>query len=265
MRRAIITMQSRNARAFLAGAFALLLALILLAAWCARAARVGGVAETRLELEQNQLTNLIYFVQQAETAQRGYLLMGEDKYLAPYQIAAPQVSVVLAQLGAVTDISAVRPQVDGKMEELADTIALAKAGKRDEALALVRTDAGLHRMGQTRQWVAAQQAVVAGRLAAIRAGDEHNAVMFEITALLCIVAAAGLGWAVISGYGAQTHRLLDLNDELNRIFTLSADILAVVDEEGALLSLNPAWTQVTGRRAGFWTGTRLFAGHRACG
>ena len=258
MRRAITTLQSRNARVFLAGAFGLLLALILLAAWCARAARVGGAAETQLELEQTQLTNLIYYVQQAETAQRGYLLLGEDRYLAPYQLSVPQVPVVLDQLGAVADISTVRPLVEGKMQELAETIALAKAGRRDEALALVRTDAGLRRMGQTRDWVAVQQAGVAGRLAAIRAEDEHNAVLFEITALLSIVAGGGLAWVVISGYGAQTRKLLDLNDELNRIFTLSADILAVVDEDGLLLSLNPAWTQVTGRRAGFGTGTRLF-------
>ena len=258
MRRAITTMQSRNARVFLAGAFGLLLALILLAAWCARAARVGGVAEAQLQQEQIQLTNLIYYVQQAETAQRGYLLMGEDKYLTPYQLAAPQVSVVLDALAAETDISTIRPLVDGKMDEVAQTIALAKAGKRDEALALVRADAELRRMGQTRDWAAAQQADVAGRLAAIQADDERNAVMFEVTALLCIVAAAGLGWVVIGGHAAQTRRLLDLNDELNRIFNLSADILAVVDEDGQLLSLNPAWTQMTGRRAGFRTGTRLF-------
>jgi CHASE3 domain sensor protein len=146
MRRAITTVQSRNARGFLAGAFALLLALILLAAWCGRAARQGPVAETRLEQEQIQLTSLIYFVQQAETAQRGYLLMGEDKYLTPYQLAVPQVPVVLAQLGTQRDISTVRPLVEGKMQELAQTVALAQAGKHDEALALVRTDAGLRRM-----------------------------------------------------------------------------------------------------------------------
>jgi PAS domain S-box-containing protein len=258
MRRAITTAQSRNARAYLAAAFALLLALILLAAWCGHAARQGSATETQLQQEQIQLTNLIYYVQQAETAQRGYLLMDEDRYLAPYQIAVPQVPVALAQLGAVRDISAVRPMVEGKMQELAETIALAKAGKHDDALALVRTDAGLRRMAQTRQWVAAAQADVAQRLTAIRAEDQRNADLFEITALLCILAAVGLAWVVIRGHRGQTRLLLDLNDELNRIFTLSADILAVVDEQGGLISLNPAWTQVTGQRSGFRTGACLF-------
>ncbi|HYP62413.1 MAG TPA: CHASE3 domain-containing protein, partial [Acidocella sp.] len=255
MRQAVRTMQSRNARAFLLGAFALLLALILLAAWYGQVARDGARAESRLEQEQIQLTSLLYYVQQAETAQRGYLLMGEERYLTPYDIAVPQVPVVLAELGTMTDISAVRPLVEGKMGELADTLALAKAGQRDAALALVRTDDGLHYMRQTRAWVAAQQQDVAQRLAAIRAADERNASLFEITALLCVLATGGLAWAVISVYHRQTRRLIDLHDELNRVFTLSADILAVVDQEGRLLSANPAWTKVTGRRAD----TNLFA------
>jgi PAS domain S-box-containing protein len=106
--------------------------------------------------------------------------------------------------------------------------------------------------------VAAAQADVARRLTAIRAEDERNAEMFEITALLCILAAVGLAWVVIRGHRGQTRLLLDLNDEFNRIFTLSADILAVVDEEGGLISLNPAWTQVTGLCSGFRTGICLF-------
>jgi PAS domain S-box-containing protein len=248
MKRAMSTMQSRNARAFLLGAFALLLALILLASWCGQAARHGARAEAQLEQEQIQLTNLLYYVQQAETAQRGYLLMGEDRYLAPYDVAVPQVPVVLAALGTMTDISPVRPLVDGKMQELADTLALAKAGQGDAALALVRTDDGLHYMRQIRAWVAAQQTDVALRLDAIRAADDRNARLFELTALLCVFATGGLAWAVINVYRRQTRRLLDLHGELNRIFTLSVDILAVVDQGGRLLSANPAWTRVTGKR-----------------
>jgi PAS domain S-box-containing protein len=258
MRRTITTEQSRNTRAFLTGGFALLLALILLAAWCGQAARRGAAAETKLEQEQIQLTNLIYFVQQAETAQRGYLLLGEDRYLGPYQLSLPQVPAVLAKLATLTDISTVQPLVLGKMDEIAQTIALAKAGKRDDAIALVQKDAQLRRMMLTRQWVGAQQAALGGRLMAIRIADEHNAVIFEAAAVLCVLAAVGLAWIVMSGHNGQTRLLLDLNDELNRIFNLSADILAVVDAQGGLISLNPAWTQATGRRAGLRTGTSLF-------
>ena len=258
MRRAITTEQGRNARSFLTGAFALLLALILLAIWCGQAARRDVVAETRLEQEQVALTSLLYYVQQAETAQRGYLLLNDERYLAPYDMAVPQVPAVLAQLGRETDISTLRPVVEGKMQELAATVALARAGRRDEALTLVRSDAGLHRMGQTRAWVAAAQARVAQRLAAIRAVDERNTSLFTATALLCVLATIGLAWVVINGHRARTRQVLDLNEELNRLFTLSADILAVVDGEGALLSLNPAWTQVTGRPVSLRRGGTLF-------
>jgi PAS domain S-box-containing protein len=166
--------------------------------------------------------------------------------------------VVLAKLATLTDISTVQPLVQGKMDEISQTIALAQAGKRDDAIALVRKDALLRRMALTRQWATAQQNAVAGRLTAIRIAEEHNAVVFEAAAVLCVLAAVGLAWIVMRGHNGQTRELLDLNDELNRNINLSADILAVVDADGGLISLNPAWTQVTGRRAGQRTGDSLF-------
>ncbi len=70
---------------------------------------------------------------------------------------------------------------------------------------------------------------------------------FQVVALLSLLVMFTMAWAVIRGYQVRFARLLETQDEVNRIFRFSADILALVDAKGGLRSLNPAWTQITGR------------------
>ena len=83
-----------------------------------------------------------------ETGQRGYILTGERRYLAPYETAVQRVWAEFQDLErAVRDpaqaarLQRLRPLIKDKLAELAHTIAL-----RDEsfeaALAVVRTDVG---------------------------------------------------------------------------------------------------------------------------
>jgi signal transduction histidine kinase len=94
----------------------------------------------------------------AETGQRGYLLTGNDAYLAPLteaKRALPELQKRVA-LGFMS-----RPdrqkQIDHlsalmleKMVELAATVGLATAGKRDEALAIVAQNTGEKAMADAR-------------------------------------------------------------------------------------------------------------------
>ncbi|SEQ01574.1 His Kinase A (phospho-acceptor) domain-containing protein [Devosia sp. YR412] len=89
-------------------------------------------------------------LQDAETGQRGYLLTQDERYLEPYDAALPelpgfldrleQVLAPYAEANGVADM--VRTNTNNKLAELAETVELTRAGRFDEALAIVRGDSG---------------------------------------------------------------------------------------------------------------------------
>jgi CheY-like chemotaxis protein/signal transduction histidine kinase/CHASE3 domain sensor protein len=106
---------------------------------------------------------LLSQIQDAETGQRGYLLTGEEPYLAPYTAALRAIPAQMDDIGQRTSVNAgqddalaeLRQRVDAKLAELAQTIELQRAGQTDAALALVRSDAGKLEMDAIRAQIAA--------------------------------------------------------------------------------------------------------------
>jgi PAS domain S-box-containing protein len=96
-----------------------------------------------LELEQT-----LSLLQDAETGQRGYLLTGDDAYLAPYYGALRQLAVernILHALPAGTDSATVQRigrLIDAKQEELRASIEAYRSRGRGAALAIVRDGGG---------------------------------------------------------------------------------------------------------------------------
>ncbi|WP_052003480.1 sensor histidine kinase [Microvirga sp. BSC39] len=87
-------------------------------------------------------------VRAAETGQRGYILTGERRYLAPYEQATGHVWDSFQRLerdvqdpGQATRLRHLRPLVEAKLGELAQTVEL-RHRSFEEALAVVRTDTG---------------------------------------------------------------------------------------------------------------------------
>ncbi|MDR6214352.1 response regulator [Paracidovorax wautersii] len=106
----------------------------------------------------SQLQAVLNTMKNAETGQRGYLLTGEDRYLEPFNTAAMALGQELQRLAVLTQdrplqvrrFDQLKRLTSQKMQELEDTIALQRAGKRDEAVALVRSDLGLLSMDNIR-------------------------------------------------------------------------------------------------------------------
>jgi CHASE3 domain sensor protein len=86
----------------------------------------------------------------AETGQRGYLLITNNTYLQPYRAALKNIPVEVNTLRALTADNALQQTslkqletlIADKHSELAGTISLQQHGRRDAALALVATDRG---------------------------------------------------------------------------------------------------------------------------
>jgi CHASE3 domain sensor protein len=88
------------------------------------------------------LERTLSLLRDAETGQRGFLLTRRESYLVPYSSAVTQIHQQLGQLetlmandaAASADLTSLTTHVEAKMDELAHTIALARAAKRGEAL-----------------------------------------------------------------------------------------------------------------------------------
>ncbi len=110
--------------------------------------------EVLLKLEEVRILLL-----NAETGQRGYLLVGEDSYLEPYRSATRQVDQTMRDLRALTAdnpttqarLGRLDPVVRAKLDELAETVALRREKGFEAALKVVATDRGKKYMDEIRQ------------------------------------------------------------------------------------------------------------------
>ncbi len=109
---------------------------------------------------------MLSLVQSAETGQRGFLLVGRDVYLGPYNAAVTQlpgsldrISQLVAdnptQVGTLTQL---RRVMEEKLDELRSTLDAQKSSRPEAALEIVKSDKGFGLMREVRRIVTAMQA-----------------------------------------------------------------------------------------------------------
>jgi signal transduction histidine kinase len=111
-----------------------------------------------LETTQQLLSEL----EDAETGQRGYLITGEESYLAPYQSAVDEVGNTVKQLHDLArqdpdqerELAALEPLKEAKLGELSQTIDLRRKAGFDAAKQIVQTNAGEQIMEKMRKIIA---------------------------------------------------------------------------------------------------------------
>jgi signal transduction histidine kinase/ActR/RegA family two-component response regulator len=108
----------------------------------------------QLEQARTTINALVSVFLNAETGQRGFLLTGDENYLAPYNSARAQLDSLTSRLGPSLEKAPDLHQLLGlgleKLSELAQVIDLQRAGKSAEGLALVRSGRGQTVMNQIR-------------------------------------------------------------------------------------------------------------------
>ena len=129
-----------------------------------------------------RLDGLLSTLKDAETGQRGFLLTGEESYLAPYTDAKDALPGEFTSMRPLlVDRPEQRRRLDAleslanlKMAELDSTVVQRRAGKPDAALAVVRTDRGKIYMDRIRATVS-EMAAAERQLIAQRAQESRNA------------------------------------------------------------------------------------------
>ncbi len=194
-----------RANALLVGIMVAILLLIGAATWdrfsAAQSAR-GWTQHTYEVLATIQKLDLA--VQSAESGQRGYLLTGNDDYLVPYRAALAGIASLPGELQRMTADNPVQqerlrtlaPQLQGKFDELLQTIEARRDLGFEAAMRIVQADAGNVLMRQIEATLAAmtaeEQRLLTQRLAT---ADSRGAWVYGLVAGGTVLAIAALLWA----------------------------------------------------------------------
>ncbi|KQY19156.1 response regulator [Rhizobium sp. Root482] len=141
------------------------------------------------------LDQLLSYIQDAETGQRGYLLTGDESYLAPYNTGLRAIPPKLDEIdqrtrsnsGQSQRLIALKQHVEAKLSELSKAIELRRAESLDAAIAVVNSDRGKAEMDAIRTQIAAMiegEAKARGERLAEMVGYQQRALVSTALAAL---------------------------------------------------------------------------------
>jgi len=208
------------------------------------------------ELEQTESLLL-----DAETGQRGYLLTGESKYLQPYNEALSQIDSHLQRLARLTadnpveqvNVAQLSALAHQKLNELNETVALARAANSTQARAVVLSDRGLLIMENIRRVIATMQAeenrLEAVRNAAYLRSGQLTKLSILLATLIGIVGLIVLARFILRESALRDQHVLEIHarEEWLRVtLTSIGDGVIATDREGRVKFFNPVAESLTG-------------------
>jgi PAS domain S-box-containing protein len=212
--------------------------------------------QIRLTLSQTEL-----LITDAETGQRGFLFTDEARYLGPYEAAAGQVDSHINRLDELTrndpaqraHLADLRNLAHQKLEELAETIALYRTGKRAQARSLVLSDRGLLIMTGIRHEIEVMEQEETSREGE-RIAAYQQSVEGAIAAVYLATAIAVLGLLALARLivlerkeREENARLVREREEWFRVtLTSIGDAVIATDARGIVTFLNPVAEKLTG-------------------
>jgi methyl-accepting chemotaxis protein len=175
----------------------------------------------------------------AETGQRGYLITGQDAYLAPYTAAARRVGGLIDHVAQLTAdnpaqqkrVAQLRSLVAAKFDELAETVELRRADGFAAARDVVLTDKGKAVMDQIRA-VLTEMEEAESSLLSVRAADTADTADTSRTAIVAGVLLAALLVVLLAWLLARSilRPLAGLTGRLAEIADGEGDLTHRVDE-----------------------------------
>jgi two-component sensor histidine kinase/CHASE3 domain sensor protein len=242
----------RTTSTFLFIGFTALMAIVAMNFWLGE--RAQSIFEDASTARDTRIAavELRNAMQTAEASQRGFIITGNEIYLAPYQTAKLDAQRRLAALqillpsypGASVKFERLDALLTGKFDELDRTIAL-KRDKRDEdALAIIRTNSGKALTDEANVFFAGIIGQADSRLTAGFAEQSANTGLLRLVSAISaflIIAVVGCAAYGIARYTRELRTARDevaaLNSELEqRVATRTADLAQARDRAEVLLS-----------------------------
>jgi len=158
-------------------------------------------SETAYELrltatETTQRANaLLSSMKDAETGQRGYLLTGDEAFLAPYRTALKEVPTQLQLLHHLMKepyprLDVLTRLVNAKLADLGETIALAQQG--DARSAVIRLQGGVGRDIVDELRAEVEQFLVHERSLLVQSESSHNTARYQLLAWMVLLSLLGV-------------------------------------------------------------------------
>ena len=170
--------RSRIFRGVIIAALLLITVVVAAIATQAATARSRQAVIRAMNLERS-LTSLLSSLQDAETGQRGYIITGDERYLAPYLSSLEATPEALAHLNDFIEPGADKRRfhqldrlIREKYEELTATIGMRRAGDTEGAITRISRDEGKMLMDSIRREIsvleASEQVEVDAKIAVVQ-------------------------------------------------------------------------------------------------
>lgn len=238
--------------AFLVVGLLALLAIVGAAVWLAE--RAQGYFDQSIAARDTRgaIVAVRSALQTAESSQRGFMVGGNEAYLAPYDSAKSDAERQLGQLRELlaaypdseTQLDRLQGLVSDKFDEMDRTIVLKRSGHDDQALALFGTDKGKALMDQANTLLTGLVGDADSRLTTLAGEQRTNAdwlrIVAGIGALVIIVVVAATAFTLLR-YAGELRRAQNEVKGLNavleeRVAHRTADLVSARERAEVLLS-----------------------------
>lgn len=199
-------------------------------------------------------------VKDAETGQRGYIIVGRESYLKPYQAAVDGIPQQVQELKTLVtntpeqlaQVNTFDSLVSQKLIELAETIELRRSKGFEAAQAIIETDRGKNLMDQIRQLSAqikqGENKLLKRRIEASRDNiGTQNFLSIGIVLTFCLFY---LVYYILKQENSKRNQSLEAVQESELRFRTMANhapmMLGVTDTMGRCTFVNQSWLDFTG-------------------
>ena len=238
--------------AFLLIGFVALMTIVAMNVWLGERAQSyfeGAIAARNTRVAAVELRNAM---QTAESSERGFIITGNEIYLAPYQAAKIQAqrhlsalqSLLLSYPGSDVVLGRLTTIIGTKFDELDRTIALKRDQRDEEILAVFRTNSGKALTDEANVFFAGIIGKADTRLTSGVAEQRRNTRWLRlVSAVGSLVIVVVIGGAAF-GVARYTKQLRATRDQLNtlngaleqRVAVRTADLAQARDRAEVLLS-----------------------------
>jgi methyl-accepting chemotaxis protein len=188
---------------------------------------------------RTELADLLSQLKDAEAGQRGYLITGDDNYLAPHRSALLAIPRTLEDVRKLTSdnanqlrrLTAVSPLIDAKLTELKQTIDLRRTQGFEAAAKVVVSNLGQSLMDQMRSLVAdadqEERDLLKKRSDEARTSADMTMAIILWGGLFGTMVVAAIGWFISRSLSDQ------IGSAVGQVRSSSAELQAVANQQAS--------------------------------